>query len=102
MFVIGYNEYQFISITRDDTMYDGKNLWKKIKKLEYESPLNEATIFTDYEAAVCSLKEIRDNANEITFSNNRVIGEILDKKSNFDKVQYSKGLRIYELVPTLL
>lgn len=102
MYVIGKSDYDFIKITRTDTMYDGQKIWYEIKNIEYETPLDKATIIPDYEKAVDLLKEIQDNAKAITFSNHSVIGQILDKESFFDKTSYSKELKIFELIPTII
>lgn len=102
MYVIGKNEYEFIEITYQPTMYDGKNYWKEIHCLEYDAPLNQATIIINYEDAEEILKEIQDNAENIKFTNNNIIDDILDKKHSFDKISYSKELKIYKLSPVVV
>ena len=99
MYVIGINDFYFIKITHKNTLYNGRKLWCEIANLEYNAPLDKATIINDYDKAEELLKEIQDNVENIKFSNNSVIGEILDREHSFDKVAYSKELKIYELVP---
>lgn len=99
MYVIGRNDFYFIKITHNNTLYDGINIWSEIRSLEYNATLDKATIINDYDKAEELLKEIQDNVENIDFSNYSIIGEILDREHSFDKVGYSKELKIYELVP---
>jgi hypothetical protein len=80
-------------------LYDGRKLWNEIRDIEYDAPLDKATIINDYDRAEELLKEIKSNVENINFSNNSIIGEILDRENSFDKVDYSKELKIYELLP---
>lgn len=102
MYLIGINDFDFIKITHQSTMCDGKHIWNEVRNLEYETPLHEATIIPNYESAEKLLKEIQDNVEKIKVSNNNIIGEILDKDNGFDKTKYVKELKIYELIPTLV
>jgi hypothetical protein len=69
-------------------------MWNKVNGLEYEAPLDEATIVKDYDEAERLLGEIQENVENINFSNNNIIADILDKEHSFDKVSYSKELKI--------
>lgn len=92
MYVIGKNDYEFIRIT----------YWpQEVRTLEYAAPLNKATIISNYEDAKKLLKEIQNNINNIDVINHRIIGNIVDKNNSFNKVAYSRDLRIFELVPML-
>lgn len=99
MYVIGTNEFSFIRITDKATLYDGRKIWGEIKALEYEASLHQATILPNYEDAEKLLSEIQNSVDKIKFANNNIIGEILDKQNDFDKIAYSKELGIYELMP---
>lgn len=102
MYVIGKNDYDFIEITDQPLMTDGEKYWNPILGLEYETPLNRATIIVDYEGAKEILKEIQNNAENIEFTNSSIIGQILDKEHSFDKIGYSKELKIYKLTPVVV
>ena len=102
MYVIGKNDFEFINITNVKTLYDGRNMWNKVNGLEYEAPLDKATIVKDYDEAERLLGEIQENVENINFSNNDIIADILDKEHSFDKVSYSKELKIYELMPVVV
>lgn len=101
MYAIGITDYDFIKVVRSDTLYDGLKIWSEVRDVEYGANLAESTVFVDLEVAEKILQEIQSNVEEIQFSNNDVIGEVIDKES-FDKVAYSRELKIYELVPTLV
>lgn len=98
MYVIGRSENDFITIY-NGVLYDGRKLYNEIKTVEYKASLKEATIISDYDRAKDILKEIQGNVESINFFNASIIGEILDRKHSFDKIGYSKELRIYELMP---
>lgn len=102
MYVIGRNDFEFIKITYIETLYDGRKVWREVKNLEYEVPLDKATIINNYDKAEELLKEIQGNVKNINFSNNNIIADILDKEHSFDKVCYSKELKIYELMPVVV
>lgn len=101
MYVIGRTDYDFIKVARTDAMYDGHELWNEVHKVEYEANLANATIIPDLEVAKQLIEDIQSNVEYIEFTNNSVVGEILDKES-FDKVSYSKQLKLYEVVPRLV
>jgi len=100
MYVIGSSDYNFISFKRD-TLYDRQ--YKKIEheavSVEYETPLHRSTIIANREDAEKILNEIRDRVDLIEFQNDSILGEILDRENSFDKGEFVKGLKIYELVP---
>ena len=100
MYVIGKNDYEFIKITHSKPMYDGKKIWSEISKIEYDAPLHEATIISDYESAEKMLKEIKEKYESIQFRDFSIIGEILDREHGFDKAKYVEELKIYLLLPT--
>lgn len=102
MYVIGRTDYDLIKVAHTDTMYDGHKIWNEVRQVEYEADLRNATILQDHEAAKQLLQHIQSNVEEIKFTNITIIGQIIDTKSDFDKVAYSKHLKIYELVPTLV
>lgn len=97
-YVIGTNELDFIKIT-NNLLYDGRKMWNEIKSVEYEISLDEATIIENYDEAKRVLEDIQNNTENIKFFNHDIIGEILDKEHSFDKISYSRGLKIYELMP---
>lgn len=102
MYVIGKSEYELIKISKNDVMCDGKNLWTEIKCVEYNTSLLDATIINCYDKAVDILNEIQENVNDIRFTNYSIIDNIIDKENSFDKIEYSKQLKIFELIPTLV
>lgn len=97
-YVIGANELDFIKIT-NNLLYDGRRMWNEVKSVEYEIPLDEATIIKNYDEAKRVIEDIQNNTENIKFFNHSIIGEILDREHSFDKVSYSKELKIYELMP---
>ena len=42
---------------------------------------------------------IKENIDSLYFANATILGNIIDKEKNFDKVTYVNELKIYELVP---
>ena len=100
MYVIGKNDYEFIRIVHSEPMYDGQKLWSEISNIEYDAPLHEATIISDYEKAKELLKEIKDKCESIKFRNFSIIGEILDRQHGFDKSKYVSELKVHILCPT--
>lgn len=98
MYVIGRSDYDFIKVVHG-VAYDGQGISMMIESVEYNLPSGEVTIFPDYETAKDAIKIIQENAEDIKFTNSSIVGEILDRES-FDKIAYSKELKIYELVPT--
>ena len=102
MYVIGKSNNEFIKITHNATMYDGRKMLNEIQNCEHGSQLSDATIITDYEKAKTILDEIQNNIENIQFTNSSAIGEILDRENSFDKITYSKELKIYELVPIVV
>ena len=101
-YVIGETNYDFIQI-KSCTMWDGKRkLWNEIHKVLYDCNIEEATIINSHDEAREILNEIQNRVSEIDFSNISIIGEILDEGKEFDKVSYTKKLKIYRLVPTLM
>lgn len=102
MYVLGRNDYDFIKVTYSATLYDGQKIWNEVRNLEYETPLHKATIIPNYEDAEKLLEEIQSNVENIKFTNNSIIGEILDKEHSFDKNNYTKELKIYELMPVVV
>lgn len=101
MYAVGRNEYDFINVARNETMYDGHKLWNEVHEVEYGANLANATIIPDIKVAEQFIEDIQSNVENIKFTNSSVIREILDGES-FDKVAYSKELKIYELVPALI
>lgn len=100
MYIIGKNDYEFIKITHSKPMYDGNKIWSEISKIEYDTPLHEATIISDKESAKKLLAQIKEKYESIEFRNSSIIEEILDKQKGFDKSKYVKELKIYVLLPT--
>lgn len=49
MYVIGESDFSFVKI-KEETLYDGQNVWREIRTAEYKSPLNSATIVPTYKA----------------------------------------------------
>lgn len=100
MYVIGRSDFDFIKIANSETVYDGRNIWSEVRQVWYNTPLDHATIILNCDVAEKVLKEIQDNIENIVFTNNSIIGEILDRETSFDKTAYSGELKIFELVPT--
>lgn len=101
-YVIGKTDYNFIQI-KFCTMWDGGGtLWNEIEKVSYDCFIEEASIIKGYDNAKEILSEIQDRISEIDFSNISILGEIIDKEKGFDKDDYAKKLKIFELVPTLV
>lgn len=99
MYVIGTNSYNFIKIDVD-VLYDGQKIFNQVRAIEYEATLLQATMISSYNEAERIIKEIQDNIEQIYVANISIIGEILAKDKSFDKVAFSKTLKVYELVPT--
>lgn len=99
MYLIGINDFEFIKVTYNKTMYDGKSIWTEIRNLEYGTPMHEATIVPDYEIAEELLKEIQNNVEKIRWTSSSIIGEIFDRENGFDSKEYVSKLKVYELIP---
>ena len=101
-YVIGETDYNFIQI-KFCTMWDGgAKMWYEVEKVFYGSFCEEATIINGYDEAKKILREIQSKVSEISFDNISIIGQILDERKDFDKLDFAKKLKIYKLVPTLV
>lgn len=101
-YVIGVTDYEFIQI-KSELMWDGrKNFWTAVKNVLYDCFFEDATIINDYDKANEVLSEIQNRVSEIDFSNISILGQMIDEENNFDKAEYAKKLKIFELVPTLV
>ena len=97
MYVIGVSDWNFIKIVNRPLIMTELKVELVITSLKYEADLNDATIIRDLDEAKDILKEIQGNVKNIEFKNNSVLGEIYDKENKFDKEEYVKKLKIYEL-----
>lgn len=95
MYVIGVSDFSFLDITSRMLM-NCCGFWDEVKKIVYDCDLRKATFFKNYEEATKIIEEIKNRKNEISFENNNILGQILDKKKDFDVDK----LKIYQLVPT--
>ena len=103
MYVIGKKENEFIgNVLRDTMMDEYHNLYSKIHHLEYNCLLQNAEIYINYKDAEKELQEIKEHGKNISIRNNDLFGSIIDKKNNFDKEEYFKQLKIFELKPILV
>ena len=101
-YVIGKTDYNFIQI-KFSTMWDGMSkLWDEIDRVRYDCSLEEATVINGCNEAKEILSEIQNRISEIDFDNISIIGQIIDNEEKFNKVEYAKKLKIFELVPTLV
>ncbi|MBR5796323.1 MAG: hypothetical protein IKY26_09285 [Erysipelotrichaceae bacterium] len=98
MYIIGNNIFNFIKIT-NNSMICGCEIYTEVAKVEYSVPLHDSTIIYNRDDARKILKEIIERVKEIEFKNYSIIGELIDKNGSFDKTEFSKELKIYELVP---
>lgn len=99
MYVIGVNEWDFVSIKSRAMMTWGScKVWNEVESVAYECDLTKATIIPDYELATKIVDEIKTRKDEIKFENGNIIGQILDKEhgKEFDVDK----LKVYELIPT--
>lgn len=101
-YVIGKTDCNFIQI-KFNAMWDGMSkLWDEIGRVRYDCSLEEATVINGYNEAKEILSEIQNRISEIDFDNISIIGQIIDNEKKFNKVEYAKKLKIFELVPTLV
>lgn len=89
MYVIGKSKGDYIRLVNS-------------KGFEYSHSINFASIFTSLEKAELMIGYIKENIDSLYFANATILGNIIDKEKNFDKVTYVNALKIYELVPTEL
>ena len=89
MYVIGKSKGDYIRLVNS-------------KGIEYSHSINFASIFTSLEKAELMIGYIKENIDSLYFANATILGNIIDKEKNFDKVTYVNALKIYELVPTEL
>lgn len=87
MYVIGRSKGDYIRLVNS-------------KGIEYSHSINLASIFTSLEKAEFMIGYIKGNIDSLYFANATILGNIIDKEKNFDKVTYVNELKIYELVPT--
>lgn len=87
MYVIGRSKGDYIRLVNS-------------KGIEYSHSINLASIFTSIEKAELMIDYIKKNIDSLYFANATILGNIIDKEKNFDKVTYVNELKIYELVPT--
>lgn len=103
MYVIGVSDWRLIKIIKMDALYDGKDMRSDVKSIEYDTSLSDqATIFPDIERAKEILEYIKNNAENIQFTNNNFVAQVLDEDNGFDKMSYAKELKLFELVPVLI
>lgn len=103
LYVIGRDCYNMIKIIFTNTMINSNgSLSFKITGIEYDTPLNEATIFNNYEEAKKAIVEIRKNIKDIFFRNYFICSDIIDKQNNIDYNEYFKDLKMYVLKPVLV
>ena len=102
MYVIGKNDYTFVKI-KFETIWDGYGrVWNKVAKVFYDCFEEDATIFRSLDKVQETFNEIQNGIDEIDFENITILGNLIDKDEGFDKVDYAKQLKIYELVPQLV
>lgn len=113
MYVIGVSDWRLIKIIKMEALYDGKDMWSEVKSIEYDASLaDQATIFSDIEKAKVILKYIKNNTENIQFTNNNSICQVLNEDSEFDEISYTKyngfdklsyvnDLKIFKLIPVL-
>ena len=99
MYVIGVNEWDFVSIkSRTMMARESCKVCNEVERIAYGCDLTKATIIPDYELATKIVDEIKARKDEIKFENGNIIGQILDKEhgKEFDVDK----LKVYELIPT--
>lgn len=89
MYVIGRSKCDYIRLVNSNG-------------IEYSHSINLASIFTSLEKAELIIGYIKENIDSLYFTNATILGNIIDKEKNFEKVAYVNELKIYELVPTEL
>lgn len=102
MYVIGKTKHNFIRIQLRSMMDDMYNIYDAIYHVVYDCDVNEATLINDYDKANQILDEIQNRIDEINFSNINIVGQVIDEREGFNKVDYAKELKIFKLVPTLV
>lgn len=71
-----------------------ENFWSEIKKVIHNCSIQDCTIFSSYDEAKETLKEIKQNQERIQFYNNDILGSIIDGHNlNLDE------LKIFVLEP---
>ena len=99
MYVIGVNEWDFVSIkSRTMMTRESCKVCNEVERVAYGCDLAKATIIPDYKLATKIVDEIKARKDEIKFENGNIIGQILDKEhgKEFDVDK----LKVYELIPT--
>lgn len=102
MYVIGKTNRNLIRIKFRSMLDDMYNIYDEIYHVVYDCSLEEATIVNDYDEAKQLLDEIQSRVGEINFSNISIVGQVIDEREGFNKVDYAKELKIFKLVPTLV
>lgn len=87
MYVIGRSKRDYLKLVNG-------------KEIEYSHNINQASVLKSFEKAELMIDYIKKNIDSIYFANATVLGNIIDKEKDFDKVAYVNELKIYELVPT--
>lgn len=102
MYVIGKTNKSFIRIKLRAMLDDMYNIYDEIYHVVYDCDVNEATLINDYDEANKILDEIQNRIDEINFSNINIVGQVIDEREGFNKVDYAKELKIFSLVPILV
>lgn len=87
MYVIGRSKRDYLKLVNG-------------KEIEYSHNINQASVLKSFKKAELMIDYIKENIDSIYFANATVLGNIIDKEKDFDKVAYVNELKIYELVPT--
>lgn len=103
MYTVGTSEFDMIRVVYSNALINKEcSVIFKIKSIEYGTPVDEATLFKDYDESKRVIKEIRKNINEIDIRNHYVCCDIIDKGNKIDYGEYLKELKIYILKPVLV
>lgn len=100
MYVIGKTNKNFIRIKMRSMLDDMYNIYNEICRVVYNCDVENATLINDYDEAKEILDEIRTRIDEINFYNINIVDQVVDEENGFNKVDYAKELKIFQLIPT--
>lgn len=96
MYVIGLGLHSFLRI-KTNTCYSQTRVELVVTTVFYDVAYDKATVFSDYDKAARILQQIKDRKDEIIFSNDNIVGQLLDEKNGY-KLEVAQ-LEVFQLVP---
>ena len=96
MYIIGLGLHSFLRI-KTNTCYSNKGIELVVTTVFYDVEYKKATVFSDYNQAERILQQIKNRKNEISFSNDNVVDQLLDEKNGY-KLEVAQ-LEVFQLAP---